>query len=109
MKKALILLLLLFTAHSFADQSQQHWHTRTILDAETQLLTAKYTYIDNVLRLRCFYYYDENGRFTTEIMDNGSAEDPEDWSFVTERVVTTHHPDGTSTTEIFAPPSAIEE
>lgn len=109
MKKALIILFLFFTAHTFADQFQQRWHTRTIHDEVTQLLSAKYTYIDGVLRLRCFYFYDETGRFITEIMDNGSSEDPDDWSNVTERVITTHHPDGSSSTEITAPPSAIEE
>lgn len=100
MKKTFIILLLFITSLSFA---QEGWDIRVVEDEITHLPFAKLTYIDGVLRIRCFYIYDEKGVLYQEIVDNGSTEDVNDLTDVTERTVTTYHPDGTSSTEIFGP------
>lgn len=97
MKKALLILFLFFTSQIFGDE---HWETRTVRDEQTDRPIGQYTYIDGYLRVRCFYFYDDNGNLAKEITDNGTSENPDDCTDVTERVETTHNPDGTTSSEI---------
>jgi|GEM_PF-2184405 len=62
---------------------------------EAGKIVAQYSYEGQVLNLRTFYTYDERGRLTEMVSDNGTTADPGSLVGVTERFVTSyrHHPD----------------
>lgn len=54
---------------------------------ETNLISAKFVLIDNEIVKREFYFYDKNSVRIETIIDDGSTDNPEDFSGITERRV----------------------
>lgn len=76
-------------------------------DPDTHLLIGKHTIAENSIRLRRFYFYDEDGVLTKTLQDDGTTEDPDNFTGVTERHITCLH--STKNPALYGVPEIIEE